>query len=193
MRLTIGVMGSSGGDLSEANLYLLSGWLQRRCPGLDVLSHDAGHSWETPLGRRGDPHLNPLHLFSNVLIAGGFILLVVAWRVLYAAQQRHHLATAGAYAYLQHPQYAGFILIMLGFLLQWSTVFMLAIFPILVAMYVRLAHREERGARAEFGEAYARYAAIPRHSSPGCVERLRGQPDAHPRTVCLHGGARCST
>jgi methanethiol S-methyltransferase len=32
-------------------------------------------------------------------------------------------------------------------------------FPILVVMYVRLASREEREALAEFGEAYARYAA----------------------------------
>jgi len=150
-------------------LYLLSGWLQRRYPSLDVLSHDTGHLWETVLGWRGDPHLNPLHLLSNALIAGGFILLAAAWRALYAAQQRHQLATTGAYAYLRHPQYAGFILIMLGFLFQWPTVLTLAMFPILVAMYVRLAHREEREARAEFGEAYARYAA----TTPAFVPRLR--------------------
>jgi protein-S-isoprenylcysteine O-methyltransferase Ste14 len=149
-------------------LYLLSGWLQRRYPRLDVLSHDTGHLWETLLGWRGDPHLNPLHLLSNALIAGGFILLAAAWRVLYAAQQRHQLATTGAYAYLRHPQYAGFILIMLGFLLQWPTVLTLAMFPILVWMYVRLAHREEREARTEFGEAYARYAAI----TPAFVPQL---------------------
>ena len=150
-------------------LYVLSGWFQRRYPGLDILSHDAGHLWETLLGWRGDPHLNPLHLLSNLLIAGGFILLAAAWRVLHAAQQSHELATTGAYAYLRHPQYAGFILIMLGFLLQWPTVLTLAMFPILVAMYVRLAHREEREARAEFGEAYARYAA----TTPAFVPRLR--------------------
>jgi protein-S-isoprenylcysteine O-methyltransferase Ste14 len=150
-------------------LYVLSGWLQRRYPGLDVLSHDAGHLWETLLGWRGDPHLNPLHLLSNASIAGGFILLAAAWRVLYAAQQRHQLATTGAYAYLRHPQYVGFILIMLGFLLQWPTILTLAMFPILVGMYVRLAHREERDARVEFGEAYARYAA----TTPAFVPRLR--------------------
>jgi protein-S-isoprenylcysteine O-methyltransferase Ste14 len=150
-------------------LYLLSGWFQRRYPGLDILSHDAGHLWETLLGWRGDPHLNPLHLLSNVLIAGGFILLAAAWRVLHAAQPQHQLATTGAYAYLRHPQYAGFILIMLGFLLQWPTILTLAMFPILVAMYVRLAHREEREVQAEFGEAYARYAA----TTPAFVPRLR--------------------
>lgn len=105
----------------------------------------------------------------NLLIAGGFILLAAAWRVLYAAQQAHALATTGPYAHVRHPQYAGFILIMLGFLFQWPTVLTLAMFPILVAMYVRLARREEREVRAEFGEAYARYAAM----TPAFIPRLR--------------------
>jgi protein-S-isoprenylcysteine O-methyltransferase Ste14 len=151
-------------------IYLLSGWLQRRYPGLDLLSHDSGHLWETLLGWRGDPHRNPLHLLSNVLIAGGFILLAAAWQVLHAAQQRHRLANTGPYAHVRHPQYAGFILIMLGFLVQWPTLLTLAMFPILVWMYVRLARREEREVRAEFGETYARYAA----ATPAFIPRLRG-------------------
>ena len=140
-------------------IYLLSGWLSSRFPGLDLFSHEAGHLWETLLGWRGDPHLNPIHLLSNLLIGGGFILLASAWRVLYEAQRTHRLATTGAYAYVRHPQYVGFILIMLGFLLQWPTLPTLVMFPILVVMYVRLARREEREALAAFGEAYAHYAA----------------------------------
>ena len=124
-------------------IYLLSGWLGRRYPGVDFLSHDAGHLWETLLGWRGDPHLNPLHLLSNLLIGGGFILLAAAWRVLYEAQRTHTLAVTGPYARLRHPQYVGFILILFGFLLQWPTLLTLLMFPILVTMYVRLARREE--------------------------------------------------
>src|SRR5262249_47445455 len=67
-------------------IYLLSGWLGSRYPGLNFLSHNAGHLWETLLGWQGDPHLNPLHILSNLLIGGGFILLAAAWRVLYEAQ-----------------------------------------------------------------------------------------------------------
>jgi protein-S-isoprenylcysteine O-methyltransferase Ste14 len=140
-------------------IYLLSGWLSSRYPGLDLFSHEAGHLWETLLGWRGDPHFNPVHLLSNVLIGGGFILLASAWRILYEAQRTHRLATTGPYAYVRHPQYMGFILIMLGFLLQWPTLPTLVMFPILVVMYVRLARREEREALAAFGDAYARYAA----------------------------------
>jgi protein-S-isoprenylcysteine O-methyltransferase Ste14 len=149
-------------------IYLLSGWLSSRYPGLDLFSHEAGHLWETFLGWRGDPHLNPVHLLSNVLIGGGFILLASAWRMLYEAQRTHRLATTGAYAYVRHPQYAGFILIMLGFLLQWPTLPTLVMFPILVVMYVRLARREEREALAAFGDAYARYAA----NTPAFFPRL---------------------
>lgn len=70
---------------SPLTIYLLSGWLQRRYPGLDLLSHDAGHLWGTLLGWKGNPHLNPLHLLSGALIGGGFILLARSWPVLYAA------------------------------------------------------------------------------------------------------------
>ncbi len=152
-------------------IYLLSGWLARRYPALDLLSHNTGHLWETLLGWQGDPHLNPLHLLSSVLIGGGFILLAGAWRVLYAAQQSHQLATTGPYAYVRHPQYDGFILIMLGFLLQWPTLLTLVMFPVLVWMYIRLARREEREVQAEFGEAYARYA----QRVPGFIPRLGGR------------------
>ncbi|KRT68628.1 MAG: Isoprenylcysteine carboxyl methyltransferase [candidate division NC10 bacterium CSP1-5] len=140
-------------------IYLLSGWLGSRYPGLDLLSHDAGHLWNTLLGWKGDPHFNPLHLLSNVFIFGGFILLYSAWKVLYEAQRTRTLATTGPYSYIRHPQYAGFTLIMLGFLFQWPTILTLLMFPVLVFMYVRLARREEREVLAEFGEAYARYAA----------------------------------
>src|SRR5712692_986678 len=150
-------------------IYLLSGWLGSRYPGLNLLSHDAGHLWHTLFGWHGDPHADPLHILSNVLIGGGFILLASAWRVLYEAQRSHTLATTGLYAHVRHPQYVGFVLIMLGFLLQWPTLPTLAMFPILVIMYARLARQEEQDALAEFGEAYARYAA----TTPAFFLRLR--------------------
>ncbi len=140
-------------------IYLLSGWLASNYPGLDLLSHNSGHLLQTLLGWKGDPHLSPLHWLSDILIGGGFILIGSAWDVLYKAQRAHQVATTGAYAYLRHPQYVGFIVIMLGFLIQWPTLITLVMFPILVLMYVRLARREEREALADFGDAYARYAA----------------------------------
>lgn len=139
-------------------LYLLSGWLGNRYPEIDLLSHNSGHLWSTLLGWQGDAHFSSFHLLSYIFIGGGFALLSAAWNVLYRAQREHQLATIGPYAYVRHPQYAAFTLILLGFLLQWPTLLTLLMFPILVVMYVRLARREEREALAVFGEDYASYA-----------------------------------
>ncbi len=138
-------------------IYLLSGWLSSRFPGVDWFAHDSGHLLEMILGWKGNPHFGPFHLLSTVFIFGGFILLASAWKVLYHAQHSHRLAAAGPYARIRHPQYAAFVLIMFGFLLQWPTLLTVAMFPILVFMYVRLARREEQEVGAEFGEEYLRY------------------------------------
>ena len=140
-------------------LYVLAGWLQTRMPGMDLMSHDAGHLWQTLFGMKGNPHFNWLHILSTLLIGGGFWLLADAWQVLYRAQRAGQLATTGVYARIRHPQYAAFMLVMLGFLLQWPTLVTLAMFPILMIMYVRLAHREEREVETGFGEIWRAYAA----------------------------------
>lgn len=140
-------------------IYLLSGWLQSRYPDVNWFSHDAGHLPEELLGWRSNPHFGPFHILSFVLIGGGFLLIARAWPVLFEAQRRGHLATTGPYTGVRHPQYVGFVLIMAGFLFQWPTLLTLAMFPILVAMYVRLSFVEEREARKEFGEIYDQYAA----------------------------------
>ncbi|HEY2928324.1 methyltransferase family protein [Piscinibacter sp.] len=156
-------------------IYLLSGWLGTRFPGVDFLAHDAGHLLEVMFGWRANPHFGPFHLLSFAFIGGGFWLLSAAWRVLYAHQRRGMLATTGAYARIRHPQYAGFVLIMFGFLLQWPTLLTLAMFPILCVMYVRLAHREEREAQRVFGAEWERYAA----RTPRWVPRLNAAPRSH--------------
>lgn len=140
-------------------IYLLSGWLQSNYPGVDWLSHDAGHLLEMLLGWETNPHFGPFHLLSFAFIVGGFMLIASAWRVLYAAQRVGELAVTGPYARMRHPQYLGFILIMFGFLLQWPTLLTLAMFPVLTYMYIRLARHEERETEAEFGAAWRAYAA----------------------------------
>ena len=149
-------------------IYFLSGWLQTRYPNIDWFSHDAGHLLEMMFGWKTNPHAGPFHILSFVFIGGGFILISAAWKVLYDAQQRHTLAVSGPYSYVRHPQYVGFIMVMFGFLLQWPTILTLAMFPVLTVMYIKLARTEERDSMAEFGNAYARYAA----EVPSFIPRL---------------------
>lgn len=159
-------------------VYLLSGWLSRWAPELDLLSHDAGHLWSSLFGFSGDPHLNLLHLLGNAAIFGGFVLLASAWKVLHEAQSQGILATTGVYARMRHPQYAAFIVIMFGFLLQWPTIPTLVLFPILVIMYTRLAKAEERDSLATFGDTYTRYAAV----TPAWLPTLRSSSASTPST-----------
>ncbi len=140
-------------------LYLLSGWLGKQFPGVDFLAHDAGHLLEVMFGWRANPHFGPFHLLSNVFIFGGFWLLASAWNVLFQAQRAHRMATRGPYARVRHPQYTAFILIMSGFLLQWPTLLTVAMFPVMIWVYVRLAKREEQDSLADFGDAYRSYQA----------------------------------
>lgn len=141
-------------------IYFLSGWLSSRFPDVNLFGHEAGHLWWLLGGQHGDPHWGLMHVLSLAFIAAGFWLLARSWHVLYHAQRRHELATAGPYRYVRHPQYLGFVAIMFGFLLQWPTLLTLAMFPVLVVMYVRLAISEERECEAAFGDAWRRYAAV---------------------------------
>lgn len=140
-------------------IYLLSGWLQSNYPGIDWFSHDAGHLPEMMFGWRGNPHFGLFHIASFILIGAGFWMISAAWTVLYAAQRRKVLATTGLYARLRHPQYAGFILVLTGFLLQWPTLLTVAMYPFLIWMYLRLADAEDRETRAIFGVKLDAYAA----------------------------------
>ncbi len=141
-------------------IFFLSGWLQSNWPEIDWFAHDSGHLPEMILGWRSNPHFGPFHLLSFASIGAGFWLMSVAWHHLWAAQRRGRLAMTGPYSRIRHPQYVGFVLIMAGFLVQWPTLLTLAMFPVLVWMYVRLAKAEEADSASRFGDEWASYAAL---------------------------------
>ncbi|PIR39769.1 MAG: isoprenylcysteine carboxyl methyltransferase [Alphaproteobacteria bacterium CG11_big_fil_rev_8_21_14_0_20_39_49] len=157
-------------------IYLFSGWLTSKYPGVDFFSHENGHLLHTIFGFKGDAHFDPLHIASFIFIGLGFYLLANAWSTLYNAQKAGKLAVTGLYAKVRHPQYIGFVAIMFGFLLQWPTLVTLVMFPILVVMYWRLARFEEKESRKRFGKAWDDYAThvpafVPKFSNAGAENR----------------------
>lgn len=102
----------------------------------------------------------------------GFYLLSDAWRVLCHAQRRNALVKAGPRARIRHPQYVAFVLILLGFLLQWLTLLTLLMFPILLFMYAPLAITEETEMHKRFGADFDADAA----STPRFLPSLRRSP-----------------
>ena len=170
-------------------IYLLSGPLGSRFPLLRA-DHAGGHLWNDLIGWSGDPHLSPFHLVSYVLIGAGFWVIAVAWRHLYAAARDQRVAVAGPYAWVRHPQYLGFLAVMVGFLVQWPTLPTLLMFPVLVLAYRRLARGEEREIAAAFGKEWAAYAAVTPAFLPHRPQAVRAS--AQPSAAALAPGARRS-
>jgi protein-S-isoprenylcysteine O-methyltransferase Ste14 len=67
------------------------------------------------------------------------------------------LVTTGIYRYIRHPQYTGLLLLSFGMMVEWATLPLLLLYPVMVVMYVRLAKREEADMLEEFGDEYRNY------------------------------------
>ncbi|MCZ7385739.1 MAG: isoprenylcysteine carboxylmethyltransferase family protein [Candidatus Methanoperedens sp.] len=92
---------------------------------------------------------------SSAVIFLGLFLMSTGWSRIHASNGE--LVTDGIYKYVRHPQYLGLIILTIGLLIQWPTIITLAMWPVLVLMYYRLAKREEREAIEAFGERYEEY------------------------------------
>ncbi len=137
-------------------IYLLAGLLES---SPTLFGHLESHLWAYLLDRLG---LLPLEwsvylvmVLSMVLISTGVIIAASGWRRIY--QAKGQLVMDGIYGVVRHPQYVGFCLVIIGFLIQWPTVLTLIMAPILLVMYTRLARWEEKGLRTTFGDAYEAY------------------------------------
>ena len=126
-----------------------------------LFGHQESHLWALLMDRLGIlPLQSGVYLvmtLSVTLIVAGLIIVTIGWRRIYLC--RGGLVTDGIYGYVRHPQYIGFFLVIIGFLIQWPTLLTLIMAPILLVMYARLARREEKQMIALFGEDYKRYMA----------------------------------
>lgn len=111
------------------------------------------------------PTIGYLGMYINIGCAViALILILNGWYNIYKKYWSKEtgtgkLVTSGVYRFIRHPQYTGLLLLSLGMLIEWATLPMLIMFPVMVGMYVRLAKREEKDMLREFGEDYKRYMA----------------------------------
>jgi protein-S-isoprenylcysteine O-methyltransferase Ste14 len=133
-------------------IYLLSGLL-----GIDIPRvHDSGHLWATLLGY-GRVGAEMEMLLGSLFILAGALLIIRGWVRIYEAAWGNQLMTTGIYQVVRHPQYAGIFLAIFGELVHWPTVITLALSPVVVWAYVRLARQEEARLVEKFGDEYRAY------------------------------------
>lgn len=131
-------------------IYLLVSFLHIDIP----LIHISGHLWATLLGY--GPLGAMIEMTSGFVFSlAGLILIVRGWIKIYFA--RGELVYDDVYALIRHPQYAGIFLVIFGELVHWPTIVTLALAPVIIFAYVRLARREEARLVERFGEAYVTY------------------------------------
>ena len=136
--------------------FPLTVYLMVRFFGLDRAHLDA-NLWSTLLD------VGPLGMMLSMV--AGYVLLFIGiglfaqgWRELYRARKEKRLATDGLYALVRHPQYTGLFVGLFGEgIVHWPTVFSVALFPVIVLVYVLLARSEEKRVLAEFGDEYRAY------------------------------------
>ncbi len=85
-------------------------------------------------------------VYGMLLMTLGTALIVWAWRTLYLAlkEDEAKLVTKGIYAHSRHPQYLGFILVIIGWVVGWPTILTLVFAPILVYKYLKVCWVEEK-------------------------------------------------
>ncbi len=135
-------------------IYALTSWLGSKYPVVNPFAHDNGHLWGVFLNS-GSGHFSWPHILSNILIVAGALVISSGWRSVH--QSPGKIATDGLYKFVSHPQYTGFILVILGFLVQWPTIITILMAPILIFRYIHLAKKEELYMKNIFPNEYANY------------------------------------
>jgi len=114
-----------------------------------------GHTLYSYIGHTG-------MYIGTALALVGAALVILGWKEIYKRywsreEGKGELVTDGIYAHIRHPQYTGFMLITLGMMLDWVTLPLLVMWPILGILYYKLARREETEMGREFGNQYTAY------------------------------------
>lgn len=131
-------------------IYLLASIFGIKIPFL----HIKGHLWSSLLGLDNIGAVVICQTGSLVMLMGIF-LVIFGWQKIYRSKEK--LVTDGVYRCVRHPQYLGIMAIMVGALIQWPTLLTIAMGPILIIAYYKLAKKEEKDMEEKYGQRYLRY------------------------------------
>ncbi len=98
-------------------------------------------------------------LYGAMLIILGALLIVVGWITLYT-KIKGGFVKDGIYAYSRHPQYLGFMIVVIGWFIGWPTILTAVFTPILIYKYIRLCKGEE----AEIAKKFSGYKAYAKNT-----------------------------
>lgn len=90
--------------------------------------------------------------YGAVLIGAGVLLICWGWSVLYSRGASGGIVASGLYSWSRHPQYLGFIMIILGWIIGWPSLITLLFGPVLIWKYVKVARVEEEELGIEEGQ-----------------------------------------
>lgn len=165
-------------------IYLLTSWLGSKYPVLNPFSHEHGHLWGVFFDS-GAGHFSWPHILSNLLIVAGALMVSSGWRSVHEAKGK--IAKDGLYRYVRHPQYSGFILVIIGFLVQWPTLVTIVMAPILIARYIFLGKREEEHMLKEYPDEYGAFMQGRPRFIPSLRTLMRRDPKRHHDHMANHG------
>jgi hypothetical protein len=83
-------------------------------------------------------------VYGTVLMVLGTIYILVGWITLYKNLKDQEIVTKGIYSFSRHPQYLGFIMIILGWIIGWPTILSVIFGTILILVYIRVCIIEEK-------------------------------------------------
>lgn len=136
--------------------FPLTIYLLVRFFGLDRTYLNA-NLWSTLLGF-GELGMMISMVLGYAILFVGLGIFMEGWRELHRARKENRLVTDRLYGLVRHPQYDGLFIALFGEgIVHWATIFSVALFPVIILVYVRLAHSEERRMLAQFGEEYRAY------------------------------------
>jgi protein-S-isoprenylcysteine O-methyltransferase Ste14 len=83
-------------------------------------------------------------VYATVLMLFGMGLIMLGWVTLYRNFEEDKIVDKGIYSLSRHPQYLGFILMIIGWLIGWPTMLTVIFGPILMIIYIRVSLIEEK-------------------------------------------------